>query len=186
MGDSLRDQLLKAGLVTESQAARAQNEQQRKQHQHKKKSGRKAPDPEAQARQRKAAEAQAAKAARDRELNQARQDKAAARARAAEIRQLIDQHRLPPLEGEKLEYFNFVTFRKIRRIAVNDERREKLRKGELCIVWFEGRTAMVPAEIGARIRERDEQAVIAYREGPEEVDENDPYKDYVVPDDLMW
>jgi len=186
MGDSLRDQLLKAGLVTESQVARTQNEQQRKQHQHKKKSGRKAPDPEAQARQRKAAEAQAAKAARDRELNQARQDKAAARARAAEIRQLVDQHRLPPLEGENLEYFNFVTFRKIRRIAVNDERREKLRSGELCIVWFEGRTAMVPAEVAARIRERDEQAVIAYREGPEEVDENDPYTDYVVPDDLVW
>jgi uncharacterized protein YaiL (DUF2058 family) len=185
MGDSLRDQLLKAGLVTESQAARARNEQERQQH-HRKKAGKKAPDPEAQARQRKAAEAQAAKAARDRELNQARQEKAAARARAAEIRQLVDQHRLPPLEGENLEYFNFVTFRKIRRIAVNDERREKLRKGELCIVWFEGRTAMVPADIGARIRERDAQAVIAYREGPEEVDENDPYKDYVVPDDLMW
>jgi len=185
MGDSLRDQLLKAGLVTESQVSRATTEQQRQQHQ-RKKSGKKAPDAAVDARQRKVAEAQAAKAARDRELNLARQEKAAARARAAEIRQLVDQHRLPALEGEGLEYFNFVTFRKIRRIAVNDERREKLRKGELSIVWFEGRTAMVPAGIAARIRERDESAVIPYQEGPDEVDENDPYKDYVVPDDLMW
>jgi uncharacterized protein YaiL (DUF2058 family) len=185
MGDSLRDQLLKAGLVTQSQAARVEQESQRKQHRQKK-GGAKAESPEARAKRQKAAAAQAAKATRDRELNQARQEKAAARARAAEIRQLVDRHRLPPLEGEGLEYFNFVTFRKIRRIAVNDERREKLRKGELSIVWFEGRTAMVPADVAAKIRERDEQAVIAYQEGPEEVDENDPYKDYVVPDDLVW
>jgi len=45
---------------------------------------------------------------------------------------------------------------------------------------------MVPAEVAARIRERDEKAVIPYQEGQEEVDENDPYKDYVVPDDLTW
>jgi uncharacterized protein YaiL (DUF2058 family) len=185
MGDSLRDQLLKAGLVTESQVSRAENEQQRQQHQ-RKKSGRKAQSAETDARQKKAAAAQAAKAARDRELNLARQEKSAARARAAEIRQLVDQHRLPPLEGDNLEYFNFVTFRKIRRIAVNAERREKLRKGELAIVWFEGRTATVPAEVAAKIRERDGNAVIPYQEGPEEVDENDPYKDYVVPDDLKW
>lgn len=184
MGDSLRDQLLKAGLVTKSQVARTESQQHRKEHRDKK-SGHKAP-PAAEAAQRKAAEAQAAKAARDRELNQARQDKAAARARAAEIRQLVDQHRLPALEGEGLEYFNFVTFRKIRRIAVDAERREKLRKGALFIVWFEGRTAMVPAEVAEKIRARDAGAVIPYREGPEEVDENDPYKDYVVPDDLRW
>jgi uncharacterized protein YaiL (DUF2058 family) len=185
MSDSLRDQLLKAGLVTKSQASRVEIDQQRKQHRQKKGGG-KAESPEALAKRQKAAAAQAAKAARDRELNQARQEKAAARARAAEIRQLVDQHRLPALEGENLEYFNFVTFRKIRRIAVNDERREKLRKGELFIVWYEGRTAMVPADVAAKIRERDEKAVIAYQEGPEEVDENDPYKDYVVPDDLKW
>ncbi len=185
MGDSLRDQLLKAGLVTKSQVERAEGQQQRQTHQ-RKKAGRKAESAEAAARRQKAAEAQSAKASRDRELNLARQEKAAARARAAEIRQLIDQHRLAPLEGEGLEYFNFVTFRKIRRIAVNAERREKLRKGELSVVWFEGRTAMVPAEVAARIRERDEKAVIPYQEGQEEVDENDPYKDYVVPDDLTW
>lgn len=182
MSDSLRDQLLKAGLVTKSQATRARQDQHRQQYRQAK-SGK--PPPTAE-QQRAAAAAQAAKANRDRELNQTRQAKALARARAAEIRQLVDQHRLPALEGDGLEYFNFVTFRKIRRIAVDAERREKLRKGELCIVWYEGRTAMVSAEIAQRIRERDEKAVIPYQEGPEKVAEDDPYKDFVVPDDLRW
>lgn len=182
MSDSLRDQLLKAGLVTKTQATRTEQDQHRQRHRQVKGSQ---PDTSAE-KERAAAAAKAAKAARDRELNQARQEKVAARARAAEVRQLVDQHRLPALEGDNLEYFNFVTFKKIRRIAINDERREKLRSGQLSIVWFEGRTAMVPAEIATRIRERVPEALVDYREGPEEVAEDDPYKDFVVPDDLRW
>lgn len=185
MGDSLRDQLLKAGLVTDKQAARAETERARQQHRQKK-SGRPVPDGQAAARRQETQQQQAAKAARDRQLNQTRQEKAAARARAAEIRQLIEQHRLPVLEGEALDYFNFVAGRKIRRVAVDTERRERLRKGELAIVWFEGRTAVLPAAIAERIQERDERAVIPFQDGPEQVDEDDPYKDFVVPDDLRW
>ncbi len=186
MGDSLRDQLLKAGLVTDKQAARSVSARERQQHRQKKSGGRTAQANQAATRRQEAQRQQSAKAARDRQLNQTRQEKAAARARAAEIRQLIEQHRLPVLEGEQLEYFNFVAGRKIRRVAVDAERRERLRKGELSIVWFEGRTAVLPAAIAARVQERDERAVIPFQEGPEQVDEDDPYKDFVVPDDLRW
>lgn len=185
MGDSLRDQLLKAGLVTDKQVARAETERVRQQHRQKK-SGRAAQAGQAATRRQQAQKQQSAKAARDRQLNQTRQEKAAARARAAEIRQLIEQHRLPVLEGEQLEYFNFVAGRKIRRVAVDADRRERLRNGELSIVWFEGRTAVLPAAIAERIQERDERAVIPFEEGPESADEDDPYKDFVVPDDLRW
>jgi uncharacterized protein YaiL (DUF2058 family) len=182
MSDSLRDQLLKAGLVTTKQAVQVERQQHRQKHREAK-GGKPVPTPE---QQRAAAAAQAARAARDRELNLARQAKAEARSRAAEIRQLLEQNRLPTLEGEQFEYFNFVAGRKIRRIAIDRERRERLRRGELCIVWHEGRTALVPAGIAERIRERDERAVIPFQDGPAEVDENDPYKDFVVPDDLTW
>jgi hypothetical protein len=185
MGDSLRDQLRKAGLVTDKQAARAKQELERQQYRQKK-SGRAVQADQAAARRQQAEKHQSAKAARDRQLNQTRQEKAAARARAAEIRQLIEQHRLPVLEGEQLEYFNFVAGRKIRRVAVDAERRERLRKGELSIVWFEGRTAVLPAAIAERVEERDQRAVIPFQEAPEQVDEDDPYKDFVVPDDLRW
>lgn len=182
MSDSLRDQLLKAGLVSRKQATKAEQQQHRQQYR-----DAKGGSPAATAgRGPAAAAAQAAKAARDRGLNEARQAKVAARARAGEIRQLLDQNRLPVLTGDQLEYFNFVAGRKIRRIALDKERRERLRRGELCIVWHEGRTGLVPADVAARIRERDARAVIAFDDAPPVVDENDPYKDFVVPDDLTW
>lgn len=185
MSDSLRDQLLKAGLVSKTKVAEAERQQSRKQHRQAK-SGIRSDAEEKQKRQ-AAASAQAAKAARDRKLNDRRREKIAARACAAEIRQLIEQHALPRPEGE--EYYNFIAGKKIRRIAVNAELLEKLARGDIAIVWHEGRSAVVPADAAARIRERNERAVIEFGAGsgePETVDEDDPYKEFVVPDDLRW
>jgi uncharacterized protein YaiL (DUF2058 family) len=182
MSESLRDQLLKAGLVTKKQASQVEQTQQRQQYRQAK--GQK---PAQTDEQRRALEqARAAKVARDRELNQQRAAKADAKARHAEIRQLIDQHRLPPLEGEQFDYFNFVAGKKIRRIALNPELRARLARGELCIVRHEGRSALVPGDVAALIGERDERVVIAFSDAPAAVDDDDPYKDFVVPDDLRW
>jgi len=182
MSDSLRDQLLKAGLVTRKQATQVEQKQQRQQYRQTK--GQKPAQTDAQ---RLASEqARAAKVARDRELNRQRAEKADAKARHAEIRQLIDQHRLPPLEGEQFDYFNFVAGKKIRRIALNPDLRARLTRGELSIVRHEGRSALVPADVAERIRERDERVVIAFSDAPAAVDEDDPYKDFIVPDDLRW
>jgi hypothetical protein len=182
MSDSLRDQLLKAGLVSKKQATQVEQKQHREQYRQAK--GHKPAQAEDQ--RNAVARAQAAKVVRDRELNRERAAKADAKARHAEIRQLIDQSRLPPLEGEQLDYFNFAAGKKIRRIALNAELRGRLAREELCIVRHEGRSALVPADVAARIRERAEGVVIPFSEAPSVVDENDPYKDFVVPDDLRW
>ena len=73
----------------------------------------------------------------------------------------------------------------MRRIAVDAPLRERISRGELVIVRCEGRYDLVPAEIAERIAERDARAVVRLKE-EEQPDENDPYKDYVVPDDLIW
>ncbi len=180
MSDSLREQLLKAGLVSKHQAAQAERQQHRQRNQQKKGDPRPAggkPPPAVTA-------AQAAKIARDRELNQEREARARARAVAAEIKQLIDQHALPRPDGD--DYYNFVAGKKIRRVAVNAELLERLGRGDIAIVRHEGRSALVPADVAARIRERDERAVIAFQAQSEPVAEDDPYKDFVVPDDLRW
>lgn len=180
MSDSLREQLLKAGLVSRQQVSQAERQQHR-QRQQQKAGGKR---PSAAEPPPPAAAAQAAKAARDRELNLERESRARARAVAAEIKQLIDQHALPRPEGD--DYYNFVAGRKIRRVAVNAELLERLGRGDIAIVRHEGRSALVPADIAARIRERDERAVIAFQAQPEPVADDDPYKDFVVPDDLRW
>jgi len=182
MSDSLRDQLLKAGLVSKKKATQVEQQQHRQQYRQAKGHRPAQVDDQREA----AARAQAAKVARDRELNRERAARADAKARHAAIRQLIDQYRLPPLEGEQFDYFNFVAGKKIRRIALNGDLRARLARGELAIVRHEGRSALVPAEVADRIREREPAVVIPYSGAPEAVDENDPYKDFVVPDDLRW
>jgi uncharacterized protein YaiL (DUF2058 family) len=58
--------------------------------------------------------------------------------------------------------------------------------GSLAIVRNEGRYAFVPDAIASEIRARVERAVIHLNAPPAAPDANDPYKDHVVPDDLIW
>ena len=179
MSDSLRDQLLKAGLVTKKQAAQSE----RAQHQFRGGKGRGPPPAGDQARADDAA--RAAKAARDRELNRGQQAKIAARARRAELRQIIEQHRVARPETD--EYFNFVDGGKVRRIPVDAGLRARLVAGTIVIARCEGRYDLVPLEAAALIRERDATAVIelAAPSTPAGA-EDDPYRDFAVPDDLTW
>jgi uncharacterized protein YaiL (DUF2058 family) len=82
--------------------------------------------------QRLAKEALAEKARKDQELNRQVQEKAEQKARAAQIKQLIEATRLPKLTTE--DYFNFVDDKKVKRIAVNALMRTKLSNGALAIV----------------------------------------------------
>ncbi len=92
---------------------------------------------------------------------------------------------MPRLESE--DHFCFIDGKNIRRMAVDPSRREQLMRGELAIVRFKGHYAVVPAAVAERIRERDPNMVVPHLQAPTAsppVDE--AYKDFVVPDDLMW
>jgi len=186
MSDSLRDQLLKAGLVTERQARQATQQSKQQQHQHARGPKKQRQSPPPQAPTIAAQQAAAAKAARDQELNRRQQEKAAAKARAAEITQLLEQHSIArDATGE--DYFNFVSNGKVRRMAVTPVERDRIVRGAVLIVRWSGRVHLVPPEAADRIRERHPTAVIDLPASPTAAtDENDPYKDFVVPDDLTW
>jgi uncharacterized protein YaiL (DUF2058 family) len=182
---SLRDQLIQAGLGTKKQAKETT--------QPKKAPSRHQPPPISPEKL-AAQKAAAAKSARDQELNRRQQEKAAAKARRAEVKQLIEQHRLPPVVSE--EYFNFADGKRLSRLAVNPALREQLIKGTVVIVRYEGHYAVVPESAVARIRERDEHAIVTHETAvtttaapaaaTASADGDDPYKDFVVPDDLVW
>jgi len=181
MSDSLRDQLLKAGLVTKKQAAQSERAQQ-----YRGTKGRKAQPETGHGRNDEAV--LAAKAARDRELNREQQAKVEARARRAALRQIIDQHRVAKPETD--EYFNFVDGGKVRRIPVDADLRARLIAGTLLIARCDGRYELVPVDASARIRERDPAAIVAFESpaapaAPAAAGE-DPYRDFAVPDDLTW
>jgi uncharacterized protein len=180
MSDSLRDQLLKVGLVTANKvknANQADEQRRRKMNSGGKLQGTDVPAGSAQ-------DAKAQKVARDLELNRRQQEKARRRALRAQVEQLIEQARLPRLESDT--YYSFVDGGKVCRLAVDAQRREEICEGKLAIVRYKGLYEVVPAEAAQRIRERDESALIIRDEDKKNAPEDDPYKDFVVPDDLTW
>jgi uncharacterized protein len=182
MSMSLREQLLAAGLGNKKQARQA--DQQQKQQQHQQAKNRVAREEQEKRAAEARAKAQAEKAARDAELNRKRQENAERKERWAQIKQLIEQHKLPKPDSE--EYFNFIDRGKVRRITADAGLRERLMSGTVMIARCEGRYDLVLAEIAERIRERDERAVVKLNAAEAAPTADDPYKDYVVPDDLMW
>jgi len=180
MSDTLRDQLLKAGLVTETRVKKAERaDEQRRRHLN---SGGKLRRPDVPPVAAQHAGAQ--KVARDLELNRRQQEKVQRRALRAQIEQLIEQTRLPRLESD--DYYSFVDGARVCRVAVDAQRRKEICEGKLAVVRYRGHHEVVPAEAAQRVRERDENAVIARNENKNTTPEDDPYKDFVVPDDLTW
>ncbi len=176
MSMSLRDQLLQAGLANEKQAKEAERQlrQQQRERQHLPKEKRAKPSDAELASQR----SQLAKTTRDQELNRQQKEEADKRARLAQIEQLIQQNCLPRPQTD--ERYNFVDGKKVRSIPADRFVRERLSRGEIAIVRRNAGYELVPAEIAARIRERDERAVIGWDVARDAAAPDD------VPDDLLW
>jgi uncharacterized protein YaiL (DUF2058 family) len=176
MGNSLKDQLLKAGLVNKSKVQQAKKQSRKK----RRNQGAGAqPDGVAQA----VARAQAEKEARDRELNRRREIKQAAKARKVLLKQFVEQNMLNDRSAE--DPYNFVHGGSIRRLYVNPKQRKKLGAGELAIVGMAERYYLMAAETAKKVLEMasDTFVFIPQEEKPAE---DDPYAGYQVPDDLMW
>jgi uncharacterized protein YaiL (DUF2058 family) len=182
MSLSLREQLLAAGLVSKKQVEQVDKAQVQQQHKEKKASG-KAPPPPRKTPAQIAAEQ---KAARDKELNRKKEEKAQRRARAVAINQLVEQNRIPRVEDENAEFYNFVEAGKIHRIAVAGDTRERIVSGNLVVARYRGFYALVPKETAEKIRAIEPTAVLEHKPEAKTVDADDPYKDFVVPDDLKW
>lgn len=180
MSLSLREQLLQAGLVTTKQVKKAQQEQSKQ-----RPTGKFNPDVKS-ARELAAEKSQIEKIARDQELNRQRQEKAERKARMTQIWQLVEQNRIPRVESD--DYFNFVHLNKIHRIAVDASLRERITTGQVIIVRYGKFYAPVLPAIAERVRERDAESVVdlSLKITTPEVSTDDPYKDFTVPDDLMW
>lgn len=180
MSLSLRDQLLKAGLVNQKQAKQVGKDKQKEQ-----RLAHKGQIEIDDSQKRAAQEAAAQKVKRDQELNRQQQEKVEQKARTAQVKQLIEGSRLPKLVTE--DYYNFVDDKKVKRICVNNLMRSKLSNGSLAIVHHAGGYEVIPREAALKIQERDPRRIVMLSEPTEEkADGDDPYAAYKIPDDLMW
>ena len=179
MGNSLQDALIKAGLADAKQARKARAGK------HTRKTGKKdRQEPKPSEAAQAARKSMTQRAARDRDLNQQRKEKAERKALLAQVRQLIEKHRLPRDEAE-LGY-HFEEKGRIRKVFVTPAMHEQLIAGRLDIVKLEGRYDVVPRDVAEKIRARVPSCVVPRKEPEAQPAEDDPYADYRVPDDLMW
>jgi len=180
MSNPFQDQLIKAGVVSKQQVQKAKQDKHKK----RKQQGNKkdvAVD-ENKIRVQQAAEK---KAERDRLLNKKKEEDARKKAISAEINQLIKTNCI--LRDESCEIiYNFEHNKKVKRIYVNEEMKQQIIKGNLGIARIEGRYELVPISIAEKIQQRNESRIVILSDNEEIKDENDPYADYKIPDDLMW
>ena len=179
MGNSLQDQLLKAGLIDQKKIDQArQDKKKARPPKPAKKARAAAPKPQPTPEQLE-------KIARDRELNEQRKEVQRQRAVAAEVRQLVRSNRHPRSESEDDKPFHFENKGKVKRIYVSAQTHKLIADGKLKIVNDNGVFELVPPAVAEKIRQRNPSLVIDLPEdkGP---DADDPYAQFQVPDDLMW
>ena len=176
---SLQEQFLKAGLVDKNKVKQA-NQDKSKQKKDERRSGTQTVDEVRLA----ALETQRKNAERARELNAQRDAAAAQKAIMAQIAQMVQKNRQSKGNGDIA--YNFTHDKKIERMYVSAAVQSHLMAGRLVIVCQNGSTELVPRIIADKIAERDASLVVRVNKQSTEVDADDPYAAFQIPDDLMW
>lgn len=154
MATSLKDQLLKAGLVDKKQVRKVEHEKRLSRRQNQ---GKNPVVPVNRTR-----EEQAAKDLRNRELNRQRAEEDRLREQQAQVKQLIETSRLPL--DERGEPYHFVEQNKIKRIFVSEEMTDQLSRGQLAIVKLGAGYEVVPAKVARQIASRDREALLVFHD----------------------
>ncbi|MGB0467407.1 MAG: DUF2058 domain-containing protein [Pontibacterium sp.] len=183
MAGSLQDQLLNIGVVDKKKAKQAQQQkrQSAKKNKQARKSGQKI---EVENTQAQLDQAKLEKQQRDLELNKQRDAERAHKALFSEVRQIILQHAVEMPKDAEVAY-NFVQDKKIKKLYITAEQQTQLIRGQLAIAIIDESHRLIPDKMAEKIEMRLPEMVIRIQ--PEEApDEDDPYADYQIPDDLMW
>lgn len=188
MRNPLQDQLLKAGLAKKGKLAQVVREQNKQRHA-------KGVQP-ADADKVNTAQLQAERAERDRHLAAERNAQARQRELQAQVRQIIEVHKLPGV-GEIAYAFDDAG--SIKRIHVDAAQRTLLAKGALVVARHGDGYVLLPRVAADKVLERDQSRIVldhrsrdageaaspnASHDNPN--DDDAFYAKFEVPDDLVW
>jgi uncharacterized protein YaiL (DUF2058 family) len=176
---SLQDQLLGAGLVDKKKAKQVKKDKRKSD-----KVQRKSKEQAVDEVKLQAEKARQEKIERDRQLNQERQAAAEEKAIQAQIIQLIEHHRITK-QGETA--YNFTDGKTIKKIYIDDTLTGQLSRGQIALVRNGDDYELVPKVVAEKIAQRNDSFIVVANEKQDNADdEDDPYADYPIPDDLMW
>ncbi|MDF7660811.1 DUF2058 domain-containing protein [Erwiniaceae bacterium L1_54_6] len=175
---TLQEQMLKAGLVTSKKMAKVQKTAKKSR---------------IQAREAREAveENKKAQLEHDRKLSEQRKQEVLSKEYKAQVKQLIEMNKIEISKGDI--GFNFTDNNLIKKIFVDKLTQSQLISGRLAIARVvmdnngESEYAIIPASVADKISQRDANSIVLNSAlSQEEQDEDDPYADFKVPDDLMW
>ena len=184
MRNPLQDQLLKAGLAKKGKLAQVVREQNKQRHA-------KGVQP-ADADKVNTAQLHAERVERDRQIAAERNLQARQRELQAQVRQIIEMHKLPAA-GEIAYAFDDAG--SIKRIYIDAAQRTLLAKGALVVARHGDGYVLLPRVAADKVLERDPATVVldhrsrADSEAASETNSNDDdafYAKFEVPDDLVW
>ena len=204
MSDSLQQQLIRAGLVTQERAE-ALNKPKPKRAPNKRPNpkgaktsananatpGKKGPPRDRKTTAKRPAQSNhAKKAAKAAELEaQAEVELTAKRELKAKIKTLIEENSVTEFTGELT--FNYVVGERIRQLFVTQEFLDKVSAGELAITRLNRQTHLVTPDVAEQLIALNPQWLVVVNDPSKEqpvmaAAEDDPYAGYKVPDDLHW
>ena len=176
---SLKDQLLNAGLVDKKKAKQLKQELRKEAKVRQK--GQVPLDDNKEQVKRNLIE----KVERDRQLNKQQQEVVERKAIQAQISQLITMNRIKRESGDIA--YQFTDGTRIKKIYVTEQLQKDLVNGRLAIAKLGNEFELLPSSAAEKIRQRDPQVIVLLNTYEVTgVDEDDPYAEYQIPDDLMW
>ncbi len=185
MSDSLRDQLLKAGLVTSEQVREAEQSKGRRTQKPRNKPGRgKKPRADASKRAQRQEPARSA-ASQPTPAPEPAQAKRPVEGRARSridrrLKTLLDEVAVNDTKADIAHHFTRGS--KIKHVYVTKAQQRQLADGEIAIAVFHGRNFIVSWSDARRLSEIDPDLFV-FRHDP---DAPDPEAEHPVPDDLDW
>jgi len=178
---SLQDQLLRSGLINKQKAKQVQTDKRRNAKQKKKKG-----TVEISAAQLAINEQKEQQRKQDLEKNKEIQAQLAARAEHGKLIQMIAQHCEKDYHGDVDYHFTFAN--KVKRIAINEKTQQSLINGGLAICALNEEFYLINKEAASKLREIDDSVLVSLHDKVEisDIEEEDPYAEFAIPDDLMW
>lgn len=181
---SLQDQLLKAGLTTKQKARQANSDARKKNKQ--KRSGVKHELSLQEQVKQELAQKKAEKAKKDAELNEQKNQQLLQKETYLRILQILQHHQLSKIDGET-EY-NYTFNNKVKKLLVDNVTHKALVNGRLAVCGLDETTYVVTSETAEKIATLDSSVILVQNDKVESdnLDEDDPYAEFQIPDDLMW
>lgn len=181
---SLQEQLLKAGLTTKQKARQANSDQRKKNKQ--KRSGVQHDATLQEQVKQDLLKAKLEKQKKDNELNLKKKQQLEDKEKTLRIQQILTHHQIKNADGDT-EY-NYTFGNKIKKLSLDSITHKALVNGRLSLCGLDDVTYLVTRETADKIAELDKSIVLVQNDKTvvDQVDEDDPYAEYQIPDDLMW